>query len=95
MPSKRRIYVLAEGRLVNLAAAEGHPSDVMSLSFCGQVLACQYLVENKDRLEPRVYKLPEEIDMYISRLQLKVMGVEIDKLTAEQAKYLKSWEEGT
>lgn len=95
MPSKRRLYILAEGRLVNLAAAEGHPSDVMSLSFCGQVLACQYLVENKGKLEPRVHQLPEEIDTYISRLQLATMGVEIDKLTAEQAKYLESWEEGT
>ena len=95
MPNKRRIYVLGEGRLINLSAAEGHPSDVMSLSFCGQVLACQYLVENKGRLEPKVYKLPEEMDMYISRLQLKTMGIEIDKLTAEQVKYLESWEEGT
>ncbi len=95
MPNKKRIYVLGEGRLINLAAAEGHPSDVMSLSFCGQVLACQYLVQNKGRLESKVYQLPKEVDMYISRLQLKVMGVEIDKLTAEQAKYLESWEAGT
>jgi adenosylhomocysteinase len=95
MPSKRRLYILGEGRLVNLAAAEGHPSEVMSLSFCGQVLACQYLVENKGKLEPRVHKLPEEIDTYISRLQLATMGVEIDRLTAEQVNYLESWEEGT
>jgi adenosylhomocysteinase len=104
MPNKRRVYVLGEGRLVNLTAAEGHPSDVMSLSFCGQVLACQYLVENGSAkrgggsvggLEPRVHKLPVEIDMYISRLQLAVMDVKIDKLTPEQVNYLKSWEEGT
>lgn len=95
MPNKKKIYVLGEGRLVNLAAAEGHPSDVMSLSFCGQVLACQYLVQNRGRLEPKVYQLPKEVDMYISRLQLKVMGIEIDKLTAEQTKYLESWEAGT
>lgn len=95
MPSKKSVYVLGEGRLVNLAAAEGHPSNVMSLSFCGQVLACKYLVENKGRLSPEVYKLPEEIDMYISQLQLKTLGINIDKLTAEQKKYLASWTEGT
>ncbi len=95
MRSKRRVYVLGEGRLINLAAAEGHPSDVMSLSFCGQVLACKYLVDNKGKLQPMVHKLPKEIDMFISSLQLNVMGVEIDKLTAEQVKYLESWEEGT
>jgi len=95
MKNGKRIYVLGEGRLINLSAAEGHPSDVMSLSFCGQALACEYLVENKDKLEAKVYVLPEEIDEYISTLQLKAMDVEIDKLTAEQKKYLASWEEGT
>jgi adenosylhomocysteinase len=101
MPNKRKIFILGNGRLVNLAAAEGHPSDVMSLSFCGQVMACQYLVENNRccngafGLEPMVYTLPQEIDVYISQLQLKAMGVEIDKLTPEQVKYLKSWEVGT
>jgi adenosylhomocysteinase len=95
MKSGKKIFILGEGRLINLAAAEGHPSDVMSLSFCGQALACEYLVENKDRLEAKVYVLPEEIDIYISTLQLKAMDVEIDKLTPEQKKYLASWEEGT
>lgn len=95
LPGNSKIYILGEGRLINLAAAEGHPSEVMSLSFCGQALACQFLAENKDNLTPKVYTLPEEIDMYISRLQLKTMGVEIDKLTPEQEKYLASWEEGT
>ncbi len=92
---KKRIYILAEGRLINLSAAEGHPSDVMSLSFCGQALALKYLVEKYGHLEPKVYKLPPEIDRYISKLQLKTMGIEIDKLTKEQEKYLASWEEGT
>jgi adenosylhomocysteinase len=91
----KKIYILGEGRLINLAAAEGHPSDVMSLSFCGQVLACEYLVKNKGKLKAEVYQLPEEIDEYISELQLATMGVEIDELTPEQKKYLESWEEGT
>jgi len=93
--SGKKIYILGDGRLVNLAAAEGHPSDVMSLSFCGQAFACKYLVENKGKLKPTVYTLPEEIDVYISELQLKVMGAKIDKLTATQEKYLASWESGT
>ncbi len=95
----KKIFVLADGRLVNLAAAEGHPSEVMSLSFCGQALACEYLVENAGArgagLKPTVHVLPEEIDDYISALQLKAMGVEIDKLTEEQIKYLAGWESGT
>lgn len=93
--NEKRIYLLGEGRLVNLAAAEGHPSDVMSLSFCGQALACKYLAENKDSLTSKVYQLPEAIDTYISTLQLNAMGIEIDELTPEQIKYLESWEEGT
>lgn len=95
MENGRKIYILGEGRLVNLAAAEGHPSDVMSLSFCGQVMACEYLVKNKGKLGAQVYVLPEEIDKEISELQLEVMGVEIDKLTPKQKKYLESWEVGT
>ncbi|RME55226.1 adenosylhomocysteinase [Candidatus Woesearchaeota archaeon] len=89
----KKIYLCAEGRLVNLAAAEGHPSEVMATSFCGQALACEYLVKNK--LENEVIKLPEEIDDEIAKLQLEAMGVEIDKLTPEQVKYLSSWREGT
>jgi adenosylhomocysteinase len=89
------IYILGEGRLINLAAAEGHPSDVMSMSFCGQALACEYLVKNSDKLKAEVIQLPEEIDDEIAKLQLKTMDVEIDKLTPEQIEYLNSWQEGT
>lgn len=88
-----RIFLAAEGRLVNLAAAEGHPSTIMSLSFCGQALAAEYGVKNK--LDPKVHVLPEEIDDMIAQLQLDVMGIKKDSLTAEQEKYLNSWEEGT
>lgn len=95
MPSGRILYVAGEGRLVNLASAEGHPSEVMSLSFCGQALACKYLVENKGKMKPEVITLPPEIDDYISRLQLTAMGLSLDELTAEQKKYLSSWQEGT
>ena len=95
LKSGRVVYVAGEGRLVNLASAEGHPSEVMSLSFCGQALACKYLVENKGRMKPEVITLPPEIDDYISDLQLTAMGLSIDQLTAEQKKYLTSWQEGT
>lgn len=91
----KKIYVSGEGRLVNLAAAEGHPSEVMSLSFCGQALACEYLVKNKGKLENKVYQLPPEIDETISFLQLEAMGVEIDELTEEQKRYMNSWDLGT
>ena len=91
----RKVFVLGEGRLVNLSAAEGHPSDVMSLSFCGQALACEHLVKNRDSLKAEVIVLPEEIDQDISRLQLEAIGVEIDELTEEQKEYLSSWEMGT
>lgn len=95
MKSGRVIYVAGEGRLVNLASAEGHPSEVMSLSFCGQALACLYLVEHKGKMKPEVITLPPEIDDYISKLQLTAMGLGIDALTEEQKKYLGSWQEGT
>ncbi len=91
----RVIYVAGEGRLVNLASAEGHPSEVMSLSFCGQALACEYLVKNRGKMKPEVITLPKEIDDTISGYQLETMGVRIDELTAEQRKYLASWQEGT
>ncbi len=91
----KRIYLAAEGRLVNLAAAEGHPSEVMATSFAGQALACEYLVKNRGKLKPAVHRLPEEIDDEIAGLQLEVMGVKKDELTAEQKKYLSSWQEGT
>ncbi len=89
------VFVAGEGRLVNLAAAEGHPSEVMSLSFCGQALSCEYLVQNKGQLEPKVHLLPEELDDFISGLQLKAFGIEVDELTAEQIEYMNSWQEGT
>ncbi|MGC9005869.1 MAG: adenosylhomocysteinase, partial [Candidatus Micrarchaeia archaeon] len=91
----KRIYVLGEGRLINLAAAEGHPSEVMATSFAGQALAVEYLVKNKGKLPMKVITLPEKIDNEIAELQLKAMGVERDELTSEQKKYLASWREGT
>lgn len=91
----RVIYIAGEGRLVNLASAEGHPSEVMSLSFCGQALACEYLVKNRGKLSNTVITLPPEIDQTISEYQLAEMGIGIDALTQEQKKYLESWQEGT
>jgi len=91
----RRIYLLADGRLVNLSAAEGHPSAVMDMSFANQALGAEWMARNGPSLEKRVYNIPEDIDKEIARLKLNAMGVEIDTLTAEQAKYLASWEEGT
>lgn len=95
LPDGRRLYLLAEGRLVNLAAAEGHPSAVMDMSFANQALCTEYMLRNADRLERTVYTVPEEIDREIARLKLQAMGVEIDVLTPEQERYLASWEEGT
>lgn len=89
----KRIYLCGEGRLVNLAAAEGHPSEVMSTSFCGQALAVEYCVKNK--LKPGVITLPKEVDNKIAQLQLTALGLNIDKLTPEQIKYLGDWKEGT
>ncbi len=91
----KRIYILGEGRLINLAAAEGHPSEVMATSFAGQALAVEYLVKNKGKLPAKVLALPEKIDNEIAELQLKAMGVKRDGLTGEQKKYLESWKEGT
>jgi adenosylhomocysteinase len=91
----RAINLLAEGRLVNLAAAEGHPSAVMDMSFANQALAMEYMLKNKGNIEPGVYGVPIEIDMEIARLKLEAMGVKIDKLTAEQEHYMSSWQEGT
>ena len=91
----RRLYLLAEGRLVNLAAAEGHPSEVMDMSFSNQALCVRYLVEHGRELQPKVYPVPREIDEEVARLKLKAMGVEIDELTEEQKRYLASWELGT
>lgn len=91
----KSLYLLGEGRIINLVAAEGHPSTIMSMSFSNQALAAEYLVKNKGRLKPKVYTLPEEVDNHIASLQLKAMGIKIDRLTKEQRKYLKSWTEGT
>ena len=90
----RRIYLLAEGRLVNLASAEGHPSEVMDMSFSNQALCVEYLARNP-RMEPKVYRVPKEIDEMVAKLKLKSMSIEIDELTEEQKKYISSWESGT
>jgi adenosylhomocysteinase len=95
LPGGNTIFVLAEGRLVNLAAAEGHPANVMDMSFAVQALATEYAVKQKGKLEPRVHNLPREVDEWVATLKLQTMGVGIDKLTAEQARYLASWQEGT
>jgi len=91
----KKLFLCGEGRLVNLAAAEGHPSEVMSTSFCGQALACEFAVKNKNKLKPEVIMLPEEIDDKIASIQLEALDVEIDTLTPEQEEYLNSWEHGT
>jgi adenosylhomocysteinase len=91
----RRIHILGEGRLINLAAAEGHPASVMDMSFANQALSLEYLVKNADKLENKVYSVPEEIDKNIAKLKLAAMNVTIDTLSSEQVKYLGSWEEGT
>ncbi|HET6516141.1 MAG TPA: adenosylhomocysteinase [Thermodesulfovibrionales bacterium] len=91
----RRIYLLGEGRLINLASAEGHPSAVMDMSFANQALCAEYMVRNAKRLEKKVYSVPEKIDKEIARLKLKAMDIAIDTLTQEQKKYLQSWEMGT
>src|SRR5581483_6534268 len=91
----RRLYLVAEGRLVNLGAAEGHPALVMGMSFANQALGAEYAVQHAAELERKVYPVPEEIDREIARLKLATMGIDIDQLTEEQAKYLASWDEGT
>jgi adenosylhomocysteinase len=95
MKDGRKIYLLGEGRLINLAAAEGHPASVMDMSFANQALSCEFLAKNYKTLEKKVYAVPEELDKKVARLKLESMGVKIDKLTAEQEEYLASWSEGT
>ncbi len=95
LPDGRRIHILAEGRLVNLSAAEGHPSAVMDMSFANQALSAEYLLHHAEELEKTVYAVPEQIDLAIAELKLAAMGVKIDELTEEQKRYLASWEEGT
>ena len=91
----RRIYVLGEGRLINLAAAEGHPASVMDMSFANQALSAEYMVKNHASLEKKVYPVPEELDKQVARMKLEAMAVKIDRLTLEQEHYLASWNEGT
>jgi adenosylhomocysteinase len=95
MGDGRRLYLLGDGRLINLAAAEGHPALVMDMSFANQALSAEYAIQHAAELERRVYPVPEDIDKEIARLKLETMGVTIDQLTEEQAKYLASWDEGT
>ncbi|HWY78939.1 MAG TPA: adenosylhomocysteinase [Candidatus Sulfotelmatobacter sp.] len=95
LPNGKRLYVLGEGRLVNLAAAEGHPAEVMDMSFANQALAAEYFVKNKGKLVNKVYVLPRTLDVNVASLKLKAMGISIDTLTSEQKNYLDSWTEGT
>jgi adenosylhomocysteinase len=95
MDDGRRLHILGEGRLINLASAEGHPASVMDMSFANQALSLEYMVKNADKLEKKVYGVPEDIDREIARLKLEAMGVKVDVLTEEQEKYLHSWEHGT
>ena len=95
MADGRVIYLLADGRLVNLSCAEGHPANVMDMSFANQALCAEYMVANAASLEAGVYGVPEDIDAGIAKLKLETLGVKIDTLTPEQAKYLDSWQEGT
>ncbi|MDP3998153.1 MAG: adenosylhomocysteinase [bacterium] len=95
LKSGKKIYLLAEGRLINLAAAEGHPAEVMDMSFANQALAVEWLLKNRGKLKNKVYVLSEKIDTLIARLKLKAIGISIDKLTREQKTYLTSWQEGT
>jgi adenosylhomocysteinase len=91
----KRIFVLADGRLINLAAAEGHPASVMDMSFANQALAAEFVVQQATNLTKDVHRIPRELDAEIARLKLQAMGVTIDRLTPEQQKYLASWEQGT
>ena len=91
----RKIYVLGEGRLINLAAAEGHPASVMDMSFANQAMSAEYMVKNHDKLEKKVYSVPEELDKQVAKMKLESMAVQIDRLTPEQEEYLASWGEGT
>jgi len=91
----KKLYLLAEGRIVNLVAAEGHPSSVMDMSFSDHALCAEFLAKNHDKLKPKVYDVPKDIDDRVAKLKLESMGIEIDQLTDEQKRYLTGWEEGT
>ena len=95
MRDGRRINVLGEGRLINLAAAEGHPASVMDMSFANQALSVEWLLRNYETLDKKVYSVPEELDKNVARMKLEAMGTKIDRLTPEQEEYLAGWQEGT
>ena len=95
LDNERHLYLLGEGRLINLAAAEGHPASVMDMSFANQALSLEYLAKNRGGLEPKVYPVPQDIDKQVAQLKLSAMGIQIDSLTPEQQEYLTSWQEGT
>jgi adenosylhomocysteinase len=95
VPGNRRIFLLGEGRLINLASAEGHPASVMDMSFANQALSAEFMAKKGKKLEKKVYRVPEQIDREIARLKLRSMGILVDRLTAEQKHYLASWQEGT
>ncbi len=95
MKDGRKVYVLGEGRLINLAAAEGHPASVMDMSFANQAMSAEYMVKNHDKLEKKVYSVPEELDKKVAKMKLEAMGAQIDRLTPEQEEYLAGWSEGT
>ncbi|MBS3133220.1 adenosylhomocysteinase [Candidatus Woesearchaeota archaeon] len=95
LPDGKKVFILGDARLINLASAEGHPSAIMAMSFCNQAMACEHLVKNRGRLKPGVHALPPEKDDEVARLQLEAMGVEIDSMSPEQKKYSESWREGT
>jgi len=92
---KKRIVILGDGRLINLAAAEGHPASVMDMSFANQALSAEFIVKNKGKLEPRLHQLPPEVDAEIAGLKLEAMGIQIDTLSAEMLEYVNSWQHGT
>jgi adenosylhomocysteinase len=91
----RKINLLGEGRLINLSAAEGHPASVMDMSFADQALSVEFMVKNAKKLEPKVYRVPDELDKRVAKLKLESMSIKIDKLTPEQEEYLAGWNEGT
>jgi len=95
LPGGKKIYLIAEGRLMNLAAGQGHPVEIMDMSFSIQALALQHLVKEHASLRPGVYEVPKELDQEVARIKLRTMGVAIDKLTPEQIKYISAWQEGT
>jgi len=92
---KKKVFILGEGRLINLAAAEGHPACVMDMSFATQALATEFVIKNHKNLENKVYNVPNEIEIKVAKLKLKAMNIEVEKLTKEQKEYLSSWEMGT